>query len=233
MHSVSVIIPVYNEEKIVLSQLQKIKERCRNESTEIIVVDGGSNDNTVEELKKLNVILYISPQKGRASQMNFGARNTNGNILYFLYIDTLPPYNFDNLILDEVKNGVPCGCFRMQFDSDSKFLKFWAFFTRFNYYLCRGGDQSMFVTKQLFWQLGGFDTTKLLAEDMDFFKKIYRNKIPFTFISKPVITSARKYKQVGEWKLQWIFARIHFMLLLGYSQEKIVSFYQRKTVGIK
>jgi hypothetical protein len=228
MFSVSVIIPVYNEQAIVLPQLQKIKERCGDENTEIIVVDGGSTDKTLIEVKKAGVNWCISPGRGRALQMNFGAKNAKGNVLYFLHIDTLPPKNFDLIILKSIHKGNTCGCFRMKFDSESKFLSFWAYFTRFNYYICRGGDQSMFITKSLFWQLGGFDTSKLIAEDMDFLKKIYRYKHSFTILPFTVVTSARKYEQVGKWRLQYIFARIHFMLLLGFSQQEIIAFYQQK-----
>ena len=78
---ISVIIPTYNEEKVIaqlITSLQKIKEKC-----EILFVDGGSTDKTVEMIGK--EFSVITSEKGRAKQMNAGARQSSGDVLFFLH----------------------------------------------------------------------------------------------------------------------------------------------------
>jgi rSAM/selenodomain-associated transferase 2 len=227
--SVSIIIPVWNEEGIVQKTIYDLRNKQYGYIKEILVIDGGSTDNTANIVKKLPVRYIQSSGKGRALQMNEGAQKATGNIFYFLHCDSIVPNHFDKHIVNAVKKGYEAGCFRLQFDSKSWFLKFWAYFTRFNFYICRGGDQSLFITRKQFFNLGKFDESKQIAEDMDFFKRIYRHKnIKFKVLPQKIITSARKYNEIGIVKLQWLFACIHLMLIFGVSQQKIKQFYSIK-----
>jgi hypothetical protein len=86
-------------------------------------------------------VALIQSEKGRAIQMNVGAKAATGNILYFLHCDSLPRH-FDRII-DTVQNGNQAGCFRMKFDYRHPVLMISQWFTRFNHISCRGGDQSL------------------------------------------------------------------------------------------
>ena len=78
-------------------------------------------------------------------------------MLYFLHADSVPPKNFDQYILDAIHKGSKAGCFKMKFDSSHWWLKLAGWFTQFNWKSCRGGDQSLFVDKKAFENLGGFN----------------------------------------------------------------------------
>ncbi|MGI9551704.1 MAG: TIGR04283 family arsenosugar biosynthesis glycosyltransferase [Aurantibacter sp.] len=224
---ISIIIPVLNEEDTVAALLSFLKENTSPINLrEIIVVDGGSTDNTVALAKNYPVRIFNS-KKGRARQMNLGAQKAKGDILYFLHVDTLPPKNFDESILNSMGKGSLAGCFRMKFDSRSKFLGFFAWCTRLNYKICRGGDQSLFITKELFEKTGGFNEDYVVYEDNEFTDRLYK-LVDFKILPREVITSARRYEEKGEVRLQYHFGMIHLKNYLGAGPEQLYDYYKRK-----
>ena len=193
---------------------------------EILIVDGGSTDNTVI-IAQQNGAKVIHSAKGRAKQLNYGAKNAKGNILYFLHADTLPPHDFDQSIIDAVANDHKTGCFQMKFDSNSNFLSFFAWFTRVNHELCRGGDQSLFITKQLFDSSGGFNEDYVVYEDNEFIGRLYKSTF-FKILPRHVKTSARRYEERGMVKLQYHFGMMHLKNYLGAGPEQLYDYYKRK-----
>ncbi len=156
--------------------------------------------------------------------MNFGAKNANGNILYFLHADSLPPKDFDQAIINEIKKGNEAGCFRMYFNSNHLWLKIAGWFTQFNWRACRGGDQSQFITKKLFQEIGGFNERYKIYEDYILINALYaRNQ--FAVINKKLKTSARLYQKHGVWKLQYHFGIIHFKSWFGASPNELYIYY--------
>ncbi len=227
---ISIIIPVLNEEKCMAATLKCIKEKSASQHIkEIVVVDGGSRDSTVAIAKQHGARVIEAP-KGRAKQLNHGAKNAKGDVFYFLHVDTLPPDNFDQSILDAITAGHEVGCFQMKFDSDSRFLGFFAWFTRVNIKLCRGGDQSLFITKRLFEQAGGYNEEYVVYEDNEFIGRLY-DMVPFKILPRHVKTSARRYREKGEVKLQYHFGMIHLKNYLGAGPEKLLDYYKRKIVS--
>ena len=225
----SIIIPVLNEEKIIDKLLQHLEAVCLNfNKTEIIIVDGGSIDSTVPIVRKSKAKLLFS-EKGRAKQLNTGAKNAKGKVFYFLHADTYPPKNYDELIKIAIKQGFESGCFRMQFDSKNPFLRFFGFLTRFNFLICRGGDQSLFVTKSLFEKTEGFNENYIIYEDVEFIGRLFELS-KFKVLSKKVITSARKYRQKGWLKLQYHFGIIHLKNFMGKGPEELHKYYQQNVV---
>ena len=225
---ISIIIPVLNEENGIANLLNHLQEIKNPDFThEIIVVDGGSNDATLEILKSYSIIKVFNTKKGRAIQMNFGAEKASSEILYFLHCDTFPPKNFDYEIVKNVKNDCLSGCFKMKFDNNHIVLKVSQWFTQFNYSSCRGGDQSLFIENNLFKKLNGFDENLMLYEDNEFIDRLYKNS-KFTVIQKTVITSARKYLKNGVWTLQFHFLMIHLKFWIGTNNEKLLKYYQKK-----
>jgi len=225
--SISIIIPVLNEESSIVKLLEYIRENSSNANIkEILVVDGGSTDGTKEVASKYDVLILHS-EKGRARQMNLGANKAKGKVLYFLHADTFPPKNFDKIILSAVQKGNETGCFRMKFDSDSKFLSFFSWFSRINHKICRGGDQSLFITKELFNTSGGYDESYKIYEDNEFIGRLY-NLTNFIILPDQVRTSARKYEQIGKFKLQFYFGIIHLKNYLGADPEQLYRYYKSK-----
>lgn len=224
---ISIIIPVLNEENSIERIITFLKENSDPKNIkEIVVVDGGSSDRTLDITSKLGVQLVQSP-KVRAKQLNFGAKIALGEILYFLHVDTLPPKDFDQSILNAIITGSAAGCFRMKFDSQSKFLAFFAWFTRLNFKVCRGGDQSLFITKSLFEEAGGFNENYTIYEDNEFTDRLYK-LVDFKILPRHVITSARRHKARGEVALQYHFGMIHLKNYLGAGPEQLYDYYSRK-----
>lgn len=178
-------------------------------------------------LKSKNTRPYIVPlksEKGRAKQMNYGAKKATGSILYFLHADSFPPKNFDSHIIKEVEKGNLAGCFKMNFNSNHLWLKLAGWFTQFSWRACRGGDQSLFIKTSLFNDIGGFDEHYLIYEDNDFINKLY-TKNQFVVIQEWLITSARRYNKYGITKLQYHYWVIYLKKWLGGSPEALYQYY--------
>ncbi len=169
-------------------------------------------------------VKFLNSKKGRAKQMNAGAKVTSGQILYFLHADSFPPKNFDKSIILEVNNGNPAGCFKMKFDHSHWWLRLVSWLTQFKWRACRGGDQSQFITKTLFEELGKFDERFTIYEDNDLINKLYaRNQ--FVVIQQWITTSARRYDNNGIWKLQYHFCTIYLKKWFGASAEELHRYY--------
>jgi len=225
--TISIIIPVLNEEDYIGELLKCLAEKGSHKKiSEIFVVDGGSDDRTINIAKNFGATV-IHSEKGRAKQMNIGANQATGDILYFIHADTFPPVDFASPILNAVQTGFEAGCFRMRFDSKSRFLRFFAWFTRINHLICRGGDQSLFISKSLFEKTKGFNKDYVIYEDNEFIGRLYL-KTKFKILPQYVRTSARKYREKGMVRLQYHFGIIHLKNYLGAGPEKLHDYYRRK-----
>ncbi|WP_086475931.1 TIGR04283 family arsenosugar biosynthesis glycosyltransferase [Arenibacter amylolyticus] len=227
--TISIIIPVFNEAAIIHKLLEYLRENSNpNTVKEIIVVDGGSSDQSIAIAKDSGATVLQS-RKGRATQMNLGAQYASGDILYFLHVDTFPPRGFDHFIINAYKSGIKAGCFRMKFDTNSRFLQFFAWFSRVNHKLCRGGDQSLFVEKALFQKLDGYREAFLIYEDSELIGRLYKAE-KFTVLPHYVITSARKYEELGTVRLQYHFGMIHLQRVLGSGPDQLYNYYKKHIV---
>ncbi len=224
---ISVIIPVYNEAENIGRLVHYLKEQSAGYVTEIIVVDGGSTDHTRALLKCDSAITLVSSPKGRAKQMNAGARVAKGEILYFLHADSFPPTYFDRYIITAFDAGHPAGCFMLKFDYDHWWLRFMGWCTAINHICCRGGDQSLFVFNETFWKLGGFNEDYLIYEDNELIKRLYAS-VRFKVIKKRLITSARHYQRIGVWKLQWVYLQIYWKKRIGAKPDQLYQLYKGK-----
>lgn len=224
---ISIIIPTFNEEECIAETIAEIKNRDnKNLVSEIIISDGQSTDKTVSVASDTDVIVVVSPIKGRSAQMNYGASIAKGKIFYFLHADSIPPKNFTKTISEAVENNFVSGCFRLDFDYQHWFLKANCWFTRFDVNAIRFGDQSLFVTKESFNKCGGFDENLLVMEDQEIIHRIKKYG-KFTVLSDAVTTSARKYLDNGTYRMQGIFFRIWFLYYLGYSQEHLLKLHKK------
>jgi len=220
---ISIIIPALNEEENLKKLLPALKENTREE-IEIIVVDGGSSDQSLA-ICASHSVQTLTGKRGRAVQMNFGASHAKGEVLYFVHADALPPKGYGEAIIQSIKEGFPIGCFRLKFDSKSKLLKINAFFTRFDKSWTRGGDQTLYVTTPLFHQFNGYDESCIIMEEYDFMDRV-RAHHSFKIIPKNILISARKYKKNGYFKVQMANLIAMRMYLRGVPKEEIAKKYK-------
>ncbi len=224
--NVSIIIPALNEEEVIGSTIQNIRMHgTAHNVREILVVDGGSADDTVQIAERLGARVVVSPTTSRSAQMNYGARQSRGDVLYFLHADTVPPPRFDEYIVERMRSGIKAGCFRLAFDRDHWLLNFFGWCTRFDFDLFRFGDQSLFIGKELFARLGGFRSDLVIMEDQDMIRRI-KKEVNFEIISREVTTSSRRYTENGVLRLQLAFTLITLFYYAGISQDTLLSVYK-------
>lgn len=223
---ISIIIPTCNEEALIGKLVSYLQKYGGQNVKEIIISDGGSTDETIAIAKKTGAQILISPQRGRAAQMNYGAANASGDILYFLHADSLPPKNFASDIINAVKDGYDFGRYKTKFDSNKFLLKINAWFTRFNWFICYGGDQTLFITRKLFEQSGGFKNELLIMEEYEFADRLMKQG-RYKIFSNTTLISARKYERRSWLKVQLANRKAVRLFKKGASQEEIVSTYKK------
>jgi rSAM/selenodomain-associated transferase 2 len=224
--SISIIIPVYNEAQNIGKLISYLIQHRKGSVIEIVVVDAASTDDSLLIATNAGVKTVISPQKGRSAQMNFGASIAKGTILYFIHADTFPPATFADDISDAVKNGFDIGRYRTKFDSDKWYLKINAWFTRFDWFVCMGGDQTLFITKELYNSSGGFKTDMLIMEEFEFVPRARKN-VRYKIFNKAALISARKYNTNSWWRVQMANKKIVDMYKKGSTQADMVNTYKR------
>lgn len=222
--TISIIIPTLNEAANIGHLVRYLAANGEKKINEIIVVDGGSTDDTIACAEKAGAVILRSPKKGRAIQMNLGASVATGNILYFVHADTIPPVSFTKDIEQSVNAGYDLGRYRTRFARKSWKLKFNAFFTRFDMFMCYGGDQTLFVTRELFNKLIGYDENLLIMEEYDFTVRA-KSKGRYTILPNAALISTRKYDDNSWWKIQRANYEIVQLYKKGAPQSLMVKRY--------
>jgi rSAM/selenodomain-associated transferase 2 len=222
----SIIIPTYNESENIVALINYLKSNTSNLLIEIIVSDGQSTDNTVEVATAAGAKVVVSPSKGRAAQMNYGASLAQADVLYFVHADSFPPHDFIDKIDHQKKMKINIGCFRLKFDVSHWFFNANCWFTRFDVNAFRFGDQSLFVTKDIFEKAGGFNEQLVMMEDQEIIHRLKRHG-KFKVMPGTVITSARKYTDNGIFYTQGVFFLIYILFKLGLPQHRLLKLYRR------
>ena len=222
----SIIIPTLNEAENIERLIDRLKNCTCQTAHEIIVIDAGSTDDTIDLAKKAGAKTYLSPKRGRAPQMNYGVKKSKGDVVYFVHADSLPPQNFCSHIKKCISNGSKIGGFRFKFDSDKKILAFNNWTTQFNKIFVRGGDQTIFLTRDFFEELNGFDENFRIMEEYDLIERAQK-KTKYTLIQKDVLVSARKYDNNSWLRVMLANTTVFTMYRLGCSQDRMVNTYKK------
>ena len=187
------IIPTLNEEAHLSGTLDSIIVQTGEK--EIIVVDGGSHDETLEIALSYGCKTIVS-SPGRGSQMNQGAAAATKTGLLFLHADTI----LHKEVSDEIERilcrpGVLSGSFRLEFQPNSRPLRLYAFFSRINHPLLTLGDQGLFLLRSTLQAIGGFEKYPIL-EDVEIQQRL-RYCSQFRKSHLPVVTYSRRFTKIG------------------------------------
>lgn len=217
---VSVVIPALNEAECLPSTLQSI--RAQPESHEIIVVDGGSSDATVEIAREYGQV--IRADRGRARQMNAGARAASGQVLLFLHADTRLPEGALRAIRETLEQpAVVAGNFRLRFDEQSPLLRFYAGCTRLRSPLLCFGDRGLFVKRRAFEEVSGYPDISIF-EDVEIVRLLHAAG-RFAYLPDEVTTSARRFRQNGPLQQQLKNFHLWLRYVCGADPDRLARLY--------
>ncbi len=237
MHKLSIIIPVLNEAEILSSSLQALL-LLQARGVEIIVVDGGSQDESCQLIREAGLTLLVAP-RGRAKQMNVGAQQASGDVLLFLHVDTQLPAQADAIILQQFNfsHGSNArhtlstrhkvwGRFAVRISGPAKMLAVISFFMNLRCWLTgiATGDHALFMSRAAFNEVGGFPEQPLM-EDVALCARLKKLSSPLC-LSDKVITSGRRWLTRGIWPTIFLMWRLRWLYWRGVSPQKLAKEYQ-------
>jgi rSAM/selenodomain-associated transferase 2 len=220
--NISVVLPVLNEEQSIRGTLQSL---IRLTPYEIIVVDGGSRDRTLEICKEFAVDV-MHAERGRARQMNVGARRASGEVLLFLHADTRLPQSALNDIAAALSDSRYLGGrFDVELEGAHWMLKIVGTLINWRSRATKvaTGDQALFVRREVFDRMGGFPDIPLM-EDIAFCRALKRIGGVACLRSR-VITSARRWERDGVWRTIFKMWSLKVCYLAGVSPMRLKRFY--------
>lgn len=196
---ISVVVPVWNEVRLLPGFLDRMRPRVRRVGGELIIVDGGSDDGTADLEADCPDTIWLRGERGRGRQMNLGARAARGTLLVFLPADTRPAEGALRHLERIDRRGSPAaGGFHQRFDRDRPLLRV---VSRLHNLRARltgvfYGDQLPFVRRELFERLCGF-REDLDMEDVEFATRL-RRRVRARMQPFEVVTSSRRFDEAGD-----------------------------------
>jgi rSAM/selenodomain-associated transferase 2 len=237
LNSIAVVVPTLNEADQIGPCLARVQRFLRVKIDQLVVVDAGSLDNTVEQALAFGarVIVAQAGQRGRAQQMNLGAASVDADWILFLHADTLMPemgaQDFVDLVnakIESASNATPIwGRFDLQFSAEHRSLKVvaWMMNARSRLTGICTGDQAIFVTQDSFRAIGGYPQQDLM-EDIELSRRLKRFGGPVCLAPK-VTTSARKWLKNGVWRTIGLMWCLRFAYWAGVSPQRLNAWYYR------
>jgi rSAM/selenodomain-associated transferase 2 len=220
--NISVIIPVFNEERSIAVTLQSVVQLA---PFEVFLVDGGSTDRTAEICQRFGVKLLASC-RGRAQQMNYGARHASGDVLLFLHADTrLPDSAFRDIATALSDSRYLGGRFDVEIEGEHWMLKVIGAMINYRSRLTKvgTGDQAIFVRRSVFERIGGYPDIPLM-EDIALCRTL-RRMGEIACLKSRVVTSARRWEMDGVWRTivkMWTLKLLYFA---GVSPNRLKQYY--------
>lgn len=219
---ISIITPIYNEEEI-LSQNSHFFSNL-SKQTELIFVDGGSTDRSVEIAAYYGKVLQA--QKGRATQMNCGARVAQGDILFFLHADNFISQETLKTIKDRMSEGTLIGgCLSQRIDKKGIVYRFLEMHGNIRAKMSKifYGDQGIFVEKKVFFEIGGFPEVPIMEDVL--FTKALRKKGATAVLRDAIMASARRWEKHGLLQTVFIHNVITILFMVGVPLHRIKRLY--------
>jgi rSAM/selenodomain-associated transferase 2 len=220
----SIIIPCLNEAESIADTLAALAP-ARRRGAEVIVVDGGSDDGTADRAAPM-ADAVISAARGRASQMNAGARRARGEILLFLHADSRPPEAADGLVIDGLKRASRSwGRFDVSIDGAHPLLRAVERLMNLRSRLTgiATGDQGIFITRTLFTAAGGFPNIPLM-EDIELSRRLKRFGPPLCLRHR-IVTSGRRWEKRGVIRTILLMWRLRLAYWLGADPRRLAMRY--------
>lgn len=222
--SLSIIVPVLNEAATIVAALEALAP-LRANGCEIIVVDGGSADDTSALARPL-ANFVISSARGRAAQMNAGGALARGDVLLFLHADTRLPGDADRLVQEGIaKSHRAWGRFNVAIEGAHPLLPVIATAMNIRSRLTgiATGDQAMFVTREAFDAAGGFPEIALM-EDITLARSLKRVSRPLC-VSARVTTSGRRWEKRGVLRTVLLMWRLRLAYFFGAKPDDLARRY--------
>lgn len=226
---ISIIIPTLNEEKNLSKLLSQLKQLENTIPFEMIVVDGGSQDQTVALAKKYATV-YQLRKANRGAQLKFGAEKSSGEILWFLHSDSRIESSQNN-ILDQIQTTLKdkqysAGFLKLTFDSSDFFYHYLAGTSnlRARYLGLIFGDQGLFTTRENYEKVGGYESIPLM-EDWQLSRKLWKLG-KFYPLSTMIITSSRRFRK-GKLQTHLKMHKIKLLYILGMAPDKLAKRYYK------
>ena len=223
MARLSVIVPILNEEHAIAAALVAIRHGAPD--SEVIVVDGGSSDHSIDIAKPLADRVINGP-RGRARQMNAGAAIASGEAFAFVHADSVVPPDFAPAIIEALADPrVVGGRFDVRLDDPRLSYRLIGALInlRSRISLTGTGDQAIFVRREVFERLGGFPDIEL-CEDLDFARKLKRAG-NIACLRSRVTTSARRWHNEGLVRTVLRMWTIRLLYLAGVSPARLKRMY--------
>lgn len=230
MNKISFIIPVLNE-NLFFTRQQLYLQALLNQGHEIIIVDGGSKDDSYLSAEKLGC-KCIQTKASRGFQLHSGANASSHSILVFLHADTILPLSGTNLIDDALNQpSISWGRFDVAFTNKNLIFKVIAWFMNKRSCLTHiiTGDQTLFIKRDVYFDMGGFADLPLM-EDVEFSKRLKKHSKPIC-IKETVLTSSRKWERNGILRTIFLMWRMRLQYFLGVPAGKLAEqYYSKQTV---
>ncbi len=223
---ISIIVPVLNEAASIERFLRCLRERAGD--AEVIIVDGGSSDGTFD-LARNHCDRCLNVPRGRAVQMNAGARAASGDSFWFVHSDCeVPPGCLQQMADALGQPEVLGGFFRIRIPNERFVYRLTDSFAHYAGLLLRTrfGDHGFFCRRTAFEEIGGFPEVPLM-EDAEFFRKL-RRLGRIAIIPSRLISSPRRYEEIGPWRLTLTYGLIALLYLLRVPIPALATIYQKR-----
>jgi len=222
---ISIIIPTLDEESSLPALLDTVGQQCA--AHEVIIVDGGSRDRTLEVARNSGARTFVSGC-GRGAGLSIGAEAAGGDVLFFLHADSALAQGALDRINEALATdqNVVGGNFRLVFDGDTDFsrwlTRFCAWIRLLGFYY---GDSGILVRRWVYHAIGGFRPIPLM-EDWDFVRRLERFGRTCCIEDPPLVTSSRRFENRHSLRIIYGLVRIHALYGLGVSPDRLFEMYR-------